>query len=120
MTMTKEDVYKSQLQQLGIYNPAFDPEIKTLAQLERRLTRVQKAWSATAKDGEAPSFLNPHYAVIVQLEDKILAHREALGLTPKALRKLKGTCLTEDSGETETAAAGNVSVLELVRQKYAL
>ena len=88
--MTKEQIYKEQMQALGIYDPAFDPEIKTLAQLERRLTRAQKAWSETAPPGGKPSFLDDHYPVIVQLEDKILAHREALGLTPKSLRRLVG------------------------------
>jgi len=87
---TREDIYKAQLQELGIYKPAFDPEIKTLAMLERRKTRAEKAWSATVPKGQKPSFLDPHYQVIVQLEDKILTHREALGLTPKALRKLRG------------------------------
>ncbi len=88
--MTREQIYRQQLTELGIYNPAFDPEIKTLAQLERRLTRVQKAWSETAPSGGKPSFLDDHYPIIVQLEDKILAHREALGLTPKSLRRLIG------------------------------
>lgn len=88
--MTREQIYKEQLQALGIYDPAFDPEIKTLAQLERRMTRAQKEWSATAPPGGKPSFLDPHYPVIVQLEDKILTHREALGLTPKSLRRLVG------------------------------
>ncbi len=88
--MTREQIYKEQLQALGIYDPAFDPEIKTLAQLERRMTRAQKEWSATAPPGGKPSFLDPHYPIIVQLEDKILTHREALGLTPKSLRRLVG------------------------------
>ena len=88
--MTREQIYRQQLTELGIYNPAFDPEIKTLAQLERRLTRVQKAWSETAPSGGKPSFLDDHYPIIVQLEDKIFAHREALGLTPKSLRRLIG------------------------------
>ena len=52
--MTREQIYKEQLQALGIYDPAFDPEIKTLAQLERRLTRLQKEWSATAPPGGKP------------------------------------------------------------------
>ena len=88
--MRREQIYKEQLQALGIYDPAFDPEIKTLAQLERRMTRAQKEWSATAPPGGKPSFLDPHYPIIVQLEDKILTHREALGLTPKSLRRLVG------------------------------
>ena len=125
--MTREDKYKSQLQALGIYDPAFDPEISTLAKLERRKTRAEKAWSATAPKGGKPSFLDPHYAVIVQLEDKILAHREALGLTPKALRRLKGVYDTfrkgeqikDEAPEPESKPA-NLTVLDLVREKYAL
>lgn len=89
---SREKVYKAQLQELGIYKPAFDPEIKTLSDLERDLSRAKKAWSATVpKGGKAkPSLLDPHYAVISNLRREILTHREALGLTPKALRKLRG------------------------------
>ena len=120
--MTREQIYRQQLQSLEIYDPAFDPEIKTLAQLERRLTRAQKAWSASAPEGGKPSFLDPHYQVVIQLEREILTHREALGLTPKALRKLKGAYYeTVRLGEqVEEPAPENVTVLDLVREKYAL
>jgi len=120
--MTREQVYKDQLLALGIYDPAFDPEIKTLAQLERRMTRLLKEWSATAPPGGKPSFLDQHYPIIVQLEDKILAHREALGLTPKSLRKLKGAYYETVRGESlaQGAAQENVTVLDLVREKFAL
>ena len=86
--MTREQIYKEQLQALGIYDPAFDPEIKTLA----------------------------------QLEDKILAHREALGLTPKSLRKLKGAYYETVRGDALTQGMDpeNVTVLDLVREKFAL
>ncbi len=87
---TKEQVYTEQLKELGIYEPAFKPEISTLAQLERELTRAKKAWSATAPPGGKPSVLDPHYAVIGSLRREILVHRETLGLTPKALRRLRG------------------------------
>ncbi len=120
--MTREQIYKEQLLALGIYDPAFDPEIKTLAQLERRLTRVQKAWAATAEPGEKPSFLDDHYPFIVQLEDMILTHREALGLTPKSLRKLKGAYYETVRGEALAQGIDpeNVTVLDLVREKFAL
>lgn len=88
---TKEQIYTQQLKELGIYEPAFAPEISTLAQLERELTRAKKAWSATAPPGGKPSVLDPHYAVIASLRREILAHRETLGLTPKALRRLRGS-----------------------------
>ena len=40
--MKREDVYIGQLTELGVYDPAFLPEIKQLAQLERELTRAKK------------------------------------------------------------------------------
>lgn len=86
----REDIYRQQLKELGLYEEAFEPEIATLAKLERRRTRAEKAWSATVPKGEKPSFLDPLYQVCVQLEREILTHRETLGLTPKALRKLRG------------------------------
>lgn len=89
--MPREKTYKEQMQALGIYEEIFDPEIKTLARIERELTRAMKAWSATATPpGSAPSFTDPHYAVIQKLRAEILQHREALGLTPKALRRISG------------------------------
>lgn len=119
--MTRENVYKKQLQELGIYDPAFDPEIKTLATLERRKTRAEKAWSATKPAGGKPSFLDPHYQIICQLESQILTHRESLGLTPKSLRKLKGAYYeTVRVSEMAEPAGDNVTVLDLVREKYAL
>ena len=87
---TKEQIYREQMQALGIYEEIFEPEIKTLARVEREYTRAEKAWSATAAPGGKPSFLDPHFAVIQRLRAEILQHREALGLTPKALRKLTG------------------------------
>ena len=88
--MTKEEVYRKQMQALGIYEEIFEPEIRTLCRIEREYTRAMKAWSETAPPGGKPSFLNEHYPVIQKLRAEILQHREALGLTPKALRKLTG------------------------------
>lgn len=123
---TREQIYRQQLQALGIYDPAFDPEISTLAKLERKKTRLEKAWSATAPPGGKPSFMDPHYDKLMQIEDKILAHRDALGLTPKALRRLKGVYDSFRNGkqvqdeEPPEPASSNLTVLDLVREKYAL
>lgn len=103
--MTKEQIYAQQLKTLGIYDPAFEPEIKALAQLERDETRARKAWSATAPPGGKPSLLDPHFAVIVGLRREILAHREALGLTPKALKKLRGGSGTAGPSDQELISA---------------
>lgn len=88
--MTKEQTYRTQMQELGIYEEIFEPEIRTVARIERELTRAMKAWSDTAPPGGKPSFLDDHYAIIQKLRAELLQHRDALGLTPKALRKLTG------------------------------
>ena len=88
--MTKEQIYTAQLKELGLYHEAFDPEIKTLASIEREWTRAKKAWAATAPKGEAPSFTHELYGVVQDLRREMLLHRESLGLTPKALRRLQG------------------------------
>lgn len=93
--MTKEQIYRKQMQELGIYQEIFEPEISTLARIERELSRAMKAWSATAPPGGKPSFLDEHYPVIQKLRAEALQHRESLGLTPKALRKLTGTAGTD-------------------------
>lgn len=99
--MTKEQKYRAQMQALGIYEEIFEPEIATLCRIERELTRAMKAWSATAQPaGSAPSFTDPHYPVIQRLRAEILQHRESLGLTPKALRKLIGVA-GSDAPETK-------------------
>lgn len=115
---TREKTYAEQLQALGIYDPAFDPEIKALATLEREWTAAKKAWAATAPPGGKPSFLDPHYAVIQNLRREILTHREALGLTPKSLRKLRGApeppATAQDLiGEKLSAIAARVGAYEL-------
>ena len=95
MSKTKEQVYREQMIALGTYEEVFEPEIRTLAQIEREYTRAKKAWSDTAPPGGKPSFLNDHYPVIQKLRAEILQHREALGLTPKALKKLTGAAGTD-------------------------
>ena len=88
--MTREEIYRQQMQALGIYEEVFEPEIRTLCRIERELARAVKAWSATAPPDGKPSFLNDHFPIIQALRREILQHRETLGLTPKALRKLTG------------------------------
>lgn len=88
--MTKEQVYRKQMQELGIYQEIFEPEISLLCQIEREYTRAKKSWSATAAPGAKPSVLDPHYAVVQRLRQELLQHRDALGLTAKSLRRLTG------------------------------
>lgn len=101
--MTREQTYTQQLQELGIYEPAFEPEIHTLAIMERDLQRALKAWKATAEKGEQPSVTDPIWAAICSLRRDILAHRDALGLTPKALQRLRAK--TESAGAVSEQSA---------------
>lgn len=93
--MTREQIYTAQLQELGIYEKAFDPVIKDLAKAERRRTRVEKAWSASAPKGGKPDFTDPLYAIIERLDRKILIYREALGLTPLSLKRLRNGSVSD-------------------------
>lgn len=88
--MTKEQVYQKQMEELGIWEEIFLSELRTLCRCERELTRAEKAWSATAPPGGKPSFLDEHWPIIQKLREEILKHRDALGLTPKALHRLVG------------------------------
>ena len=94
--MTREQKYVEQLMALGIYQPAFDPEIHTLAIMEREHQRTLKHEAGDSTDSDL-------YPVIVQQRRDILAHRDALGLTPKALRRLKaGSIVPEDGGPVDS------------------
>lgn len=107
--MTREQKYIMQMRQIGIYQEAFDPAIHTLAMMEREHQRTLKLWKAGGGKTD-----NELYAVVVQQRRDILAHRDALGLTPKALRRLKPVV-----GEGEdTPGKGAGTVLELVRGRH--
>lgn len=112
--MTREQVYKAQLKRLGIYDEAFDPEISTLAQLERELSRMKKAWKKTAPKGQAPSVTEPIFTEIRKTRAEILTHRETLGLTPKSLRKLNRAAFDNISGEE----VKETNVLQLIQAKH--
>lgn len=113
---SKEAKYKKALSDLGIYHPAMDGLIHDLAVLERECGRARKAWKQTAPPGKPPSPMDPHYAVIRQQQRDILALRNALGLTPVALRRIKGAG-TENNKPAENVKAP--TVLDFVREKRA-
>lgn len=132
--MKAEDKYKNQLVELGVYQPAFDAEIHTLCMMERELRREQKEWREaktaldTAQDAARESgnmegklltsllkAVNSHYALILQLRRDILSHRDALGLTPKGLQRLRGKENPVGAAGSSMQALGGV--LEALRDK---
>lgn len=103
-TVTKEQVYRDQMKALGIYHEIHEPEIKTLAKIERQITRAEKAWSDTAPPDGKPRFLDPHFAIIQRLRSEALQHKEALGITAKALARLtSGTAAAPEPKDLITA-----------------
>lgn len=87
---TREEKYTEQLKTLGIYEDAYAPAIHELCIMEREMSRARKQLKDKAPDSAAPSYADPLYGVIRQLQNNILAYRDALGLTPKSMRRLKG------------------------------
>lgn len=98
-SQSKEAKYKQDLQNLGVYDPAFDSVIHTLCVQERELSRAQKAWAETKGDAKHPSIDHPLYAEISKLRRDILARQDALGLTPKGWQRLR----RQQSSSTEAA-----------------
>ena len=109
--MTREQKYAQQLQALEIYDPAFDPEIHTLAIMERDHQRTLKVWRAEGSD-----VTSEIYAAIERQRRDILAHRDSLGLTPKGLRRLRGSSFTAEPAKDEDETP---TVLSVVQRKFA-
>ena len=114
----REEVYIAQLKALGIWQDAFLPVVKDLSKAERRRTRAEKEWSATVPKGGKPSFTHPLYQTVVQLDRMVMEYREALGLTPKALRKLRGVEATADAGPTSGEMIAERLDALLAREDY--
>lgn len=118
--MAKEAVYKQQLQDLGVYDPAFDGAIHVLCIQERELSRAMKAWKATApgKD-QAPSITDPLYQEISKLRRDILARQDALGLTPKGLQRLRkaaGPSSSEAAPIAGTPNQGFAALMDSIKE----
>ena len=113
--MAKEDTYRQQLMELGVYNPAFDAAIHLLCIQERELGRAMKAWKKTAAPNEAPLITDPLYVEIAKLRRDILARQDALGLTPKGLGRLRKQSGT--SGEAVAPiSSGNPALTQLLNK----
>jgi len=108
--MTLEDKYKKQLQELGVYRQAFDPEISLLCQMEREHRRILRAWKEACekengrdeKGNVILDYCHPLRGKVEKLRADILTHRDSLGLTPKGFKRLR-----PENKDTD-AAAGEV------------
>ena len=114
---TREQTYTEQMKALGIYQEIFDPEIKMLCTLERDLQRLTKRWKnagcpTVSYDSKGAATTDKTLDAITTLRREILAHRDALGLTPKGLNRLKPTGSLPGSRDDSDAEP---TPLELIR-----
>ena len=114
--MAKEEIYKQQLQDLGVYDPAFDPAIHVLCIQERELSRAMKAWKATAAKDQAPLITDPLYQEISKLRRDILARQDALGLTPKGLQRLRKNAAPASADAAPIAGTPNQGFAALMNK----
>lgn len=103
--MTREEKYRKQMKALGIYEEIFEPEISTLCQIERELQMAKKAWSKSAPPGGKPSVDSDLYGIIQKMRAEVLQHRDALGLTPKGLHRLRGVQMADGPDQKDLIAA---------------
>ena len=120
--MTREQKYIEQMQRLGIYDEIFEPEVHTLCIMERDLQRLTKRWKeegyrTVEKNGRGPATTDKNFDAIMTLRRQILAMKDALGLTPKALVRLKGRPAPPE-GEPEDKIP-ELTILDEVRSKFA-
>lgn len=114
--MAKEEIYKQQLQDLGVYDPAFDPAIHVLCIQERELSRAMKAWKATAAKDQTPLITDPLYQEISKLRRDILARQDALGLTPKGLQRLRKNAAPTSADAAPIAGTPNQGFAALMNK----
>ena len=120
--MTREQKYIEQMQRLGIYDEIFEPEIHALCIMERDLQRLTKRWKENGyqtveKNGRGPAATDRTFDAIMTLRRQVLAMKDALGLTPKALARLKGRPANENEFDEDEPT--RVTVLGFVQDKYA-
>lgn len=119
--MTREQKYADQMRRLGIYDEVFDSEIHTLCIMERDLQRLTKRWKdegyrTVEQNGRGPATTDKNFDAIMTLRRQILTMKDALGLTPRALARLKGRPAAPDEKDEEEP---KTTVLQLVRDRYA-
>ena len=120
--MTREQKYIEQMQALGIYEDIFEPEVHTLCIMERDLQRLTKRWKeegyrTVERNGRGPATTDKNFDAIMVLRRQILSIKDALGLTPKALCRLKGRPAAAD--EEADDKIPELTILDEVRSKYA-
>ena len=94
--MGRKEQYIAQMKELDSYEPAFLPAINDLITTEHEYSRAMKAWREDAKRRNAPALTSDvAYSEVLRLRKEVSGQREALGLTPRGLQKIRGRSSAE-------------------------
>ena len=101
----------------GIYSSAYDATIRDLVKREHELRRAEKAWKAAYcidgkqrepqmtvqlinKSGAPYMTADPYFKQVEALRAAVEALRDKLGLTPRAMKRLKSNVAETDGGQS--------------------
>ena len=111
--MSREAEYRARMEALGIWDDAFAGAVHDLCMMERDQARTRTAWRAALAEGSKRA---AELAELLMSQDKaIQAHRDALCLTPKALRRLQADFGAQ--GSEPASGAPTLTVLDKIRQR---
>ena len=86
--MSKESDYKARMETLGVWADAFEGAVHDLCMLERDQAKTRTAWRKALAEGNA-DLTASLFKLLMEQDEAIKAYREALCLTPRAVRKLQ-------------------------------
>lgn len=112
--MSKETEYRARMEALGIWDDAFAGAVHGLCMMERDQAKTRTAWRAALAEGKRQEAAD--LSELLMNQDKaIQMHRDALCLTPKALRRLQADFGAQ--GGEPTNAKATLTVLDKVRKR---
>ena len=112
--MSKEADYRARMEALGIWDEAFSGAVHDLCMMERDQAKTRTAWRAAL--AEEKRLEAEGLAELLMNQDKaIQSHRDALCLTPKALRRLQADFGAQ--GNEPMGAKATLTVLDKVRKR---
>ena len=112
--MSKETEYQARMEALGIWDDAFAGAVHDLCMMERDQAKVRTAWRAALADKDTKTAAELSELLMSQ-DRAIQMHRDALCLTPKALRRLQADFGAQ--GGEPTNAKATLTVLDKVRKR---
>lgn len=112
--MSKETEYRAQMEALGIWDDAFAGAVHDLCMMERDQAKTRTAWRAALAEGKRQEAAD--LSELLMNQDKaIQMHRDALCLTPKALRRLQADFGAQ--GSEPMGGQATLTVLDKVRKR---